>query len=133
MSRRLSSEDARLRVENWRLGSRWRAEEVRGPISWNALELVYPSILYTGTMAPPRRFPLTNLLRGRMAERILTVLSERGGYRVTRLGIEELFGRSDEKIGEHPKLLKYLDQEEYLALGLPGTLTGKLRTNCSPV
>jgi hypothetical protein len=57
-------------------------------------------------------FPLTNVLRGRLAERILTVvLLERGGYRVTRLGIEELF---DE--------VKYLDWEQYLSLGLPEQL-----------
>ncbi len=46
-----------------------------------------------------------------MAERILTVLLERGGYRVTRLGIEELFEE-----------VKYLDREQYLALGLPEQL-----------
>ena len=53
-------------------------------------------------------FSLANILRGRLAERIFTVLLERGGYRVTRLGIEELF---DE--------VKYLDRDHYLALGLP--------------
>jgi len=62
-------------------------------------------------MVSPRPFPLTNLLRGRLAERILTVLLERGGYRVTRLGIEELF---DE--------VKYLNREQYLTLGLPEQL-----------
>ena len=46
-----------------------------------------------------------------MAERILTVLLERGGYRVTRLGIEELFEE-----------VKYLDREQHLALGLPEQL-----------
>jgi hypothetical protein len=56
-------------------------------------------------------FSLPNLLRGRIAERILTVLLERSGYRVTRLGIEELF---DE--------VKYLDRERYFALGLPQQL-----------
>jgi hypothetical protein len=50
----------------------------------------------------------SNVLRGRIAERILVTLLERGGYRVTRLGIEELF---DE--------VKYLPQSEYLALHLP--------------
>lgn len=54
---------------------------------------------------------LPNLLRGRLAEQILTVLLERAGYRVTRLGIEVLF---DE--------IKYLDREAYLALGLPKEL-----------
>jgi hypothetical protein len=46
-----------------------------------------------------------------MAERILVTLLERGGYRVTRLGIEEIF---DE--------IKLLDQREYLDLGLPPAL-----------
>ena len=54
---------------------------------------------------------MANMLRGRLAERILTILLERGGYRVTRMGIEELF---DE--------VKYLDREQYLALGLPEQL-----------
>src|ERR1700733_14038557 len=62
-------------------------------------------------MIPSRPFSLANILRGRLAERILTILLERGGYRVTRLGIEELF---DE--------VKYLDRERYLALGLPQQL-----------
>jgi hypothetical protein len=66
----------------------------------------------TGTHGfPSRPFTLANFLRGRLAERILTILLERGGYRVTRLGIEELF---DE--------IKYLDREQYLALGLPEQL-----------
>lgn len=58
-------------------------------------------------MPQSNSFPLGNLLRGRLAERILTVLLERGGYRVTRLGVEELF---DE--------VKYLNREQYLGLGL---------------
>jgi len=33
----------------------------------------------------------SSLLKGRLAERILVTLLEQGGYRVTRLGIEELF------------------------------------------
>jgi hypothetical protein len=52
-----------------------------------------------------------SLLRGRVAERVLVTLLERGGYRVTRLGIEEIF---DE--------IKLLSQSEYLALGLPPAL-----------
>lgn len=62
-------------------------------------------------MMPSTSFFLQNLLRGRLAEQILTVLLERAGYRVTRLGIEVLF---DE--------VKYLDLERYLALGLPEQL-----------
>lgn len=62
-------------------------------------------------MTPREPFTLGNVLRGRLAERILTVLLERGGYRVTRLGIEEVF---DE--------IKYLDREQYLTLGLPEQL-----------
>jgi hypothetical protein len=42
-------------------------------------------------MIPSRSLALVNVLRGRLAERILTILLERGGYRVTRLDIEELF------------------------------------------
>ena len=62
-------------------------------------------------MVPSRPFSLSNLLRGGLAERILTIFLERNGYRVTRLGIEELF---DE--------VKYLDREHYLTLGLPQQL-----------
>jgi hypothetical protein len=62
-------------------------------------------------MTPSRPSWLANLLRGRLAVQILTTLLERSGYRVTRLGIEELF---DE--------VKYLDRQHYLALGLPEQL-----------
>lgn len=55
--------------------------------------------------------PFASVLRGRVAERILVSLLERGGFRVTRLGIEELF---DE--------IKYLNLQDYLALGLPKAL-----------
>ncbi len=95
------------------------------------------------------QFSLSNVLRGHLAERILTILLERAGYRVTRLGIEELF---DE--------IKCLDRECYLALELPEQLrsipdllvanadmtwaklievkfrrsfSGKRRPNCSPL
>jgi hypothetical protein len=53
----------------------------------------------------------TSVLKGRLAERILVTLLERGGYRVARVGIEELF---DE--------VKYLSQDEYLELKLPPQL-----------
>ena len=53
-------------------------------------------------------FRFADLLKGRVAERVITSLFERGGYRVTRLGIEELF---DE--------IKYLDRDRYVSLGLP--------------
>ena len=53
----------------------------------------------------------SNVLRGHLAVRIFVTLLERGGYRVTRLGIEELF---DE--------VKYLPLHQYLALGLPRAL-----------
>jgi hypothetical protein len=59
-------------------------------------------------MIPSNPFALANVLRGHLAERILTMLLERSGYRVTRLDIEELFGE-----------VKCLDREQYLALGLP--------------
>jgi len=52
-----------------------------------------------------------SVLKGRGAERILVTLLERGGYRVTRLGVEELF---DE--------VKYLELPAYLQLGLPEAL-----------
>lgn len=54
-----------------------------------------------------------SMLKGRIAERIVVTLLERGGFRVTRLGIEELF---DE--------IKYLPREQYLSLGLPNRLRG---------
>jgi hypothetical protein len=53
----------------------------------------------------------SSLLKGRIAERIIITLLERGGFRVTRLGIEELF---DE--------IKLLSRDEYLKLGLPAQL-----------
>jgi hypothetical protein len=53
----------------------------------------------------------SNVLRGHLAVRIFVTLLERGGYRVTRLGIEELF---DE--------VKFLPLDQYLALGLPQAL-----------
>jgi hypothetical protein len=66
-------------------------------------------------MAPPgpgaSGMPFSHVLRGRVAERILVTLLERGGFRVTRLGIEELF---DE--------VKYLSMQEYLKLGLSKAL-----------
>lgn len=43
-----------------------------------------------------------------MAQSTLAVLFEQGGYRVTRLGIEELFGE-----------VKHIDEDEYLGLNLP--------------
>ncbi len=52
-----------------------------------------------------------SVLKGRLAERIVVSLLERGGFRVTRLGIEELF---DE--------IKYLERDQYLKLGLPPQL-----------
>lgn len=52
-----------------------------------------------------------SVLKGRLAERIVATLLERGGFRITRLGIEELF---DE--------VKYLDKATYIALGLPDQL-----------
>ena len=62
-------------------------------------------------MAGSQRFQFANVLRGRLAERILTILLERGSYRVTKLGIEELF---DE--------VKTLNRKQYRALGLPEQL-----------
>src|ERR1017187_6601221 len=59
-------------------------------------------------MAPSNSLSLLNVLRGDMAVRILTLCLDHSGYRVKRLGIEELFGE-----------IKYLDRERRSALGLP--------------
>lgn len=56
-------------------------------------------------------FTLRNVLTGNLAQRIVTVLLERAGYRVTRLGVEELFDG-----------VKGMDREQYLGLGLPKQL-----------
>jgi hypothetical protein len=53
----------------------------------------------------------SNVLRGHLTVRSWVTLLERGGYRVTPLGIEELF---DE--------VKFLPLSQYLALGLPPAL-----------
>ena len=66
------------------------------------------SLYTTGREMSSVKFSFASMLRGRLAERIIITLLERGGYRVTRLGVEEVF---DE--------IKYLGRDEYLALGLP--------------
>ena len=53
----------------------------------------------------------TNVIKGAVTQNTLAVLFEQGGYRVTRLGIEELFGE-----------VKYLDANEYFGLNLPSVL-----------
>ncbi|MBA3766438.1 MAG: hypothetical protein H0W99_05515 [Acidobacteria bacterium] len=50
----------------------------------------------------------SNILKGQITQSLLKTLMERVGYRVTRLGVEELFGE-----------IKYLSLERYMALGLP--------------
>jgi len=55
------------------------------------------------------RFP--NLVKGQISQSLLTLLLERASYRVTRLGIEELFGE-----------IKYIDLPQYLGLNLPLSL-----------
>jgi hypothetical protein len=50
----------------------------------------------------------TNVIKGLVTQTLLTALLERGGYRVTRLGIEELFGE-----------VKHIDLPQYLSLNLP--------------
>src|SRR5579872_2875103 len=85
---------------------RWNSDRKTDPIQRNRNPVHWRTY-----MTPSTTFSLQNLLRGRLAEQILTVLLERAGYRVTRLGIEVLF---DE--------VKYLDRERYLALGLPEQL-----------
>lgn len=49
-----------------------------------------------------------NVVKGQITQGLLTVLFERAGYRVTRLGIEELFGE-----------IKHIDLPQYQALNLP--------------
>jgi hypothetical protein len=53
----------------------------------------------------------SNVLRGHLAVRIFVTLLERGGFRVTRLGIEELLDD-----------VKFLPLPQYLTLGLPPAL-----------
>jgi hypothetical protein len=49
-----------------------------------------------------------NIVKAQITQTLLSTLLIRGGYRVTRLGIEELFGE-----------IKYLDLPTYMALNLP--------------
>jgi hypothetical protein len=49
-----------------------------------------------------------NIAKAQITQTLLATLLERGGYRVTRLGIEELFGE-----------IKYLDLPSYMELKLP--------------
>lgn len=49
-----------------------------------------------------------NLVKAQITQSLLKTLLEGVGYRVTRLGVEELFGE-----------IKYLDFEQYQSLGLP--------------
>ena len=50
----------------------------------------------------------TNIIKGRVTESLLMALFERGGYRVTRLGVEELIAE-----------VKHLDLSQYQTLHLP--------------
>jgi hypothetical protein len=50
----------------------------------------------------------TNVIKGVVTQTLLTALFERGGYRVTRLGIEELFVD-----------IKHIDLRKYMGLNLP--------------
>src|SRR3954452_3816503 len=54
---------------------------------------------------------LGNVVKAQVTQGILTVILEHWGYRVSRLGVEELFGE-----------IKFLDAAQYLALGLPKQL-----------
>jgi hypothetical protein len=53
-------------------------------------------------------FEFTNTLKGVVTQSILKALFERGGYRVTRLEIEELFSE-----------VKHIDLQQYQSLNLP--------------
>jgi hypothetical protein len=50
----------------------------------------------------------TNIIKGAVTQTLLSVLFERGGYRVTRLGIEELFSE-----------IKHIELSNYVNLNLP--------------
>ena len=50
----------------------------------------------------------TDVVKGLITQTTLAALFERGGYRVTRLGIEELFGE-----------IKHIELEQYKRLNLP--------------
>jgi hypothetical protein len=52
-----------------------------------------------------------NVVKAQVTQGVLTAILERWGYRVSRLGVEEVFGE-----------IKYLDVSQYLALGLPKQL-----------
>jgi hypothetical protein len=49
-----------------------------------------------------------NIAKAQITQTLLATLLESGGYRVTKLGIEELFGE-----------IKYLDLQSYMTLNLP--------------
>lgn len=53
----------------------------------------------------------SNVVKGNITQSLLKSLFERAGYRVTRLGVEEVFNE-----------IIYLDEEEYQALNLPENL-----------
>jgi hypothetical protein len=52
-----------------------------------------------------------NVVKAQVTQTVLAAILERWGYRVSRLGVEELFGE-----------IKYLDDTQYHALGLPKQL-----------
>ena len=55
--------------------------------------------------------PLDRLVKGQLTQTLFCSLLERGGYRITRLGLEELLYE-----------LRLLSREQYLTLGLPENL-----------
>jgi hypothetical protein len=55
--------------------------------------------------------PFPNIIKAQVTQSLIASLLERGGYRVTRLGIEELIGE-----------IKALNLDEYHNLGLPTQL-----------
>jgi hypothetical protein len=58
--------------------------------------------------APSVAIEFADTVKAQITQALLSTLLERGGYRVTRLGIEELFGE-----------IKFKQLEEYQALKLP--------------
>ncbi len=55
--------------------------------------------------------PLGNKVKGQLTQSLLSALLEGAGYRITRLGIEDVFYE-----------LRLLNEKDYLALALPQTL-----------
>jgi hypothetical protein len=69
------------------------------------------NVKYSEEVEPTVTLRFANIVKGQITRTVLKTILERGGYRVTRLGIEELFGE-----------IKHLDLQEYHGLSLPMAL-----------